>query len=190
MDSIQNLLAAVGSHLCGQTRCFWADAAPLPLCQRCLGLYAGLGLAFVWGWTTGLRRRGLPPPGVFLWQVGLLLIALSGGLHWIDPGPVWRVACGLWTGWTAAIWLIGGASQLGLQGKTSPLPWRSRDRLGALVAGPLLALMASLLATLPALGYWPALTPALLGIALLAVWIVRTILAVAQFAFAQRTPGA
>jgi hypothetical protein len=109
-------------YLCSQSRCFSIDQTPLPVCQRCLGLYTGFALTVVWLALSGIWRRGLAPNGVLALHVGVLLVALAGGLHWIDPGPRWRLACGLWTGHVAAFWILGGIREK-LTG-----PWGRGDR--------------------------------------------------------------
>ena len=53
-------LTAIFGHLCGQGRPFVIDGAPLPVCQRCLGLYAGAAMTAAWLLASGVWRRGLP----------------------------------------------------------------------------------------------------------------------------------
>ncbi|MFB3890694.1 MAG: DUF2085 domain-containing protein [Phycisphaerae bacterium] len=137
-----DLIADIFSHLCGQGRCFVVDGRALPVCQRCLGLYAGAALTMAWliaswiwrsglaqgglarrgRWRSGLRRSGAEPRGLELrWPLSASVLAVNilclaaamlGGLHIIDIGPRWRMLCGLWTGHVAVLWLIGASAYL------------------------------------------------------------------------------
>jgi len=119
---IEDALTAIFSHVCGQGRAFGLGGQALPVCERCLGLYTGAALTAAWLVATGLRRRGLPHLEGAMVQSAALLAAMAGGLHWADAGPAWRLACGLWTGHVAILWLVGGANHLlGLAGRASPL---------------------------------------------------------------------
>jgi len=107
-----NLLTEIFSHLCGQGRCFVIDGAALPVCQRCLGLYVGALVTLACLAASGAWRRGLPSRSIFAVNVAALLAAILGGLHVLDFGPLWRLACGMWTGQVATLWLIGGSVHL------------------------------------------------------------------------------
>lgn len=98
------------SLICGRWRCFIIEGAALPLCQRCLGIYAGAAITAGWLMAVGMRRRGLPPMGIILVNAAALLAAMLGGLHVIDSGPAWRLACGLWTGHVVMLWLFCAAT--------------------------------------------------------------------------------
>ena len=68
---------------------------------------------------------------VFLVHAAMLLTALAGGVHLIDPGPAWRFLCGLWAGHVMVMWLAGAATHL--RGLTSidrktPPPWHLNDK--------------------------------------------------------------
>lgn len=148
-----DVLTTIFGHLCGQGRCFAIDGAPLPVCQRCTGLYIGTLLTGMWLLASGVRRRGVPPASL-AWACGAVLIgALFGGIHIADFGPRWRLLCGLWTGQVALVWLFTGATQLAVWhrgGSVDLLIWTSREKLGAwiaLAAMPLIALA------------WPVLLP-------------------------------
>jgi uncharacterized membrane protein len=158
MDAVTDLF----SQLCGQGRCFIVDGAALPVCQRCFGLYAGAALTTGWlllarTWRCGLPNRG---PG---WVEGIaLLAAMLGGLHVLDMGPAWRLACGLWTGHVVVLWLTGAAAQLAQASQPDlPIlrPWRGWHDLQLLAAPPLLAAAACLFTTRMAVGWhvWAAL---------------------------------
>jgi len=157
MESLTELF----QHVCSQGRCFLVGEAPLPVCQRCLGLYAGFALTIVWLALSGIGRRGLAPSGVLALHVGVLLAAMAGGLHWIDPGPRWRLACGLWTGHVAAVWLVGGTIEQirlrrrpGRDGPGSAGAWTRSCAIQAVVALPLLSAVALGFPTLARLGWW------------------------------------
>jgi hypothetical protein len=147
-------------YLCSQSRCFTLEQSPLPVCQRCLGLYAGFALTVAWLAASGVWRRGLAPNRVLALHVGVLLVAMAGGLHWIDLGPQWRLACGLGTGHVAALWIIGGLTEKGARafswnGTTrSPSAWPRWATTQALLAFPLLVGLAIWFPWLQRLGWW------------------------------------
>ena len=103
------MLTEFFSHVCGQGRAFILDGEALPVCQRCLGLYAGAALTGLWLVASGAWRRALPERSVAYAHIAMLLAAIAGGVHWVDAGPAWRLVCGLWTGHVAMLWLVGGA---------------------------------------------------------------------------------
>jgi uncharacterized membrane protein len=139
-DAIMEGIDQFYAHLCSQSRCFAIDGQALPVCQRCLGLYVGAAVTLLWLAASGLWRRGLPSNRVLAAHVALLLVALAGGLHWIDPGPRWRLTCGLWTGHVTVLWLVGGAVLLrgaAPRPHAAPTPdaqtaWRLRETASAL----------------------------------------------------------
>jgi hypothetical protein len=154
-------LTAAFAHVCGQARCFVIDGAPLPVCQRCAGLYIGAFATGVWLLLGRAWRRGLPAYGVVCAQALALLVALAGGLHVLDSGPTWRLACGLWTGHVALLWLACGGNQLRAAargGPAEPLAWNRRQNIAAALAVAVLPALAVLLAALPARGWliWTA----------------------------------
>jgi len=161
LDKMESL-AELFQHVCSQGRCFSIGEAPLPVCQRCLGLYAGFAVTVVWLTLSGIGRRGLAPNGILALHVGVLLAAMAGGLHWIDPGPRWRLTCGLWTGHVAAMWLLGGTvEQLRLRslrperdGPASAGAWPRSCAIQAVVALPLLSAAALAFPALAGLGWW------------------------------------
>ncbi len=149
-----DLLADFYSLVCGQSRCFSIDGQAMPICQRCLGLHVGAGLTFAWLMSTGLRRRGLPPWGVLALHVGLLLAAMAGGLHWIDPGAQWRLFCGLITGHVVMVWILAASAELRQRAvaQADPLAWTRSARFQALLAPVLLAALAAAFPTAAILG--------------------------------------
>jgi hypothetical protein len=174
------------SYICGQSRSFVADGVLLPLDQRCLGLYVGALLTALWLLGSGIWRRGLPTRGVFGVNVALLFAAMLGGLHVIDPGPLWRFAFGLWTGHVATLWLSGAAVQfwhLSRPGAAAELRWRTTQIAQALAFPAGLAGLAAALPLLLPLGwrFWTA--AAGLGVAVLAGTILAAVLVMAHFAW-------
>ncbi len=161
-------LTEIFAHVCGQGRCFVADGAPLPVCQRCFGLYLGVAVTGVWLAVSGVWRRGLPSWSVFVVNVVMLLVAMVAGLRVIDGAAAWRVMCGAWTGHVAALWLVGAAVHLRRLRKAAPqLPWRRRDKVQALAAAPVLAALALAAPTQSLWHIWSAAVAA--GAVLLAV---------------------
>ncbi len=148
--------------VCSQSRCFAIDHVSLPVCQRCLGLYAGVLCAFVWLLLTGVWRRGLAPNGVLALHVATLLVAMAGGLHWLDLGPRWRMACGLWTGHVVTLWLVGGCAEQMWRSRegirrclwSRTLTWARREILQAVFALPVLCALAAGFYRLEWLGWW------------------------------------
>ena len=146
-------LTDIFSYICGQDRCFVIDQTTLPVCQRCMGLYMGACLTGIWLLLSRGWRRGLPCLEVFLVNVGMLLTAMLGGLHIIDPGPRWRLMCGLWTGHVIVLWLIGAAWHLYIllnHGVQKRLTWTTNDKAQAFVCAALLTVVA-LIFVLPSL---------------------------------------
>lgn len=159
----------LGAYVCGQQRCFVVDGVPLPVCQRCLGLYAGAALT--WGGLLlgGAWRRTLPPRPVVALQAVALIAALLGGLHVIDGGPAWRLLCGLWTGHVVVVWLVGGAGQLSAAGGSHPLPgWSRRASIISAAAPAVLVGLAWSFAAWGRGGWYLWSGIALLGVLLLA----------------------
>lgn len=97
-------LYAAGSLICHQQpeRSFYVDGAQLPVCGRCLGVYAGaafgLALSFVPATVPHLAPRTLL-------IVGLVPTIVTLGLEWTgiaDPGNIVRGAAGVPIGLAAA----------------------------------------------------------------------------------------
>ncbi len=134
------------SYICGQDRPFFVDGLPLPLDQRCLGLYLGALLTGFWLFATGIWRRALPPPIILRVDAVLLFAAMLGGLHVIDPGPLSRFAFGLWTGHVAILWLAGARTEFrrmtAPDGAGQPV-WRNSDIAQSLIFPLVLAVFAA-----------------------------------------------
>jgi len=178
-------LTDLGARVCGQQHCFIVDGVPLPVCQRCLGLYAGAALT--WGSLLLVGAWGcpLPPRPIVALQAAALIAALLGGLHVIDDGPTWRLLCGLWTGHVVVVWLVGGARQLSTTGKAPPPPaWSRQSWLAFAVALPALAPLAWAInawgqagwhvwTIIIVLGVFGLALGAALGLAVIARWFTR-----------------
>ncbi|MBM4017967.1 MAG: DUF2085 domain-containing protein [Planctomycetes bacterium] len=178
-------LTSIFSHVCGQGRPFVLDGAPLPVCQRCLGLYGGAALTAAWLLASGLWRRALPDRSVALAQIAMLLAAMAGGLSLADLGPAWRLLCGLWTGHVALAWLWGGANHLLALSRPGPFvdpPWPRGLRAGALAAGPALAAVALMFARYASTGWLLASVAAAAGAAFLALALIRAAVAAGWWA--------
>lgn len=179
-------LTEMFSHICGQSRSFHIDGVPLPVDQRCLGLYVGAFLTALWLTGTGVWRRGLPGRGIVILHVALLVLAILGGRHVIDPGALWRFMLGLWTGHVVLLWLAGAAAELSHVsspgGNVEPV-WTARHTAQG-VAFPIL--LAALAWALPAglhLGwaFWSA--AAILGVIALAVGLGLAAVALGRVGF-------
>ncbi|MCX5675677.1 MAG: DUF2085 domain-containing protein [Planctomycetota bacterium] len=178
-------LTSIFLHVCGQGRTFVLDGEALPVCQRCLGLYAGAALTGLWILASGLWRRALPERSAAYANIVMLLAAMAGGVHWLDAGPTWRLVCGLWTGHVAMLWLVGGAGHfLRLAGRKpfEDPPWPRGLLIQALAAGPVLAIVAFAFTRLVLTGWLVAAALVVAGAAFLALALVRTIVAVARLA--------
>ena len=171
--TLQEIFALV----CGQGRCFVVAGEALPVCERCLGLYLGAAVTAICLVAAGTWRRGLPSRGVFLANLAVLVLALLGGVHALDPGQTWRVACGAWTGYVATLWLAGAANQLRDRhnAPTEALAWRGADKLAAVLALALGTAAALAIRPLLELGWAFWATVAAVGCAALwacAAWAV------------------
>jgi len=91
------MLDALFHFLCHQNaaRSFVIGGHLLPFCQRCTGLYIGMGIACVTLFSTGAYKKGLPPKTILYTNILCLLIMPVFGYHLLDPGPSWRLWSGL-----------------------------------------------------------------------------------------------
>jgi hypothetical protein len=107
------------SLVCSQdaSRSYTIAGVVLPFCQRCTGLYLGLGIGMVTQWISGSFRRGLPSGAIFYVAVLCLMIMPVFGLHWLDPGPAWRLWSGLIYGNAIAHLLMPAVFTLGSQAR-------------------------------------------------------------------------
>jgi uncharacterized membrane protein len=142
----------VFSWVCGQAadRTWSPGGVPLPFCQRCTGLYAGVPLALLAQALVRLRSTY-----ALRWIYGLCLIQMIPfGYHWIEGGPILRTLSGA----VFAFGLVGFLAAPFLAAWRKPA---APPRLGALLllgaAGPAVVVAAArggaaARATLTALG--------------------------------------
>ena len=102
------VLYAAGSLVCHQRpeRSFHVDAAQLPVCARCLGVYAGAAFGSLVAHVPALVP-GLRPRTVLV--MGLVPTIITLAVEWagvIDPGNVVRGAAGVPVGLAAALVLV------------------------------------------------------------------------------------
>lgn len=99
-------LYAVGSLICHQRpeRSFHLGAAQLPVCARCLGLYAG-GAGGLLAWTIVGSRRRSPWPA----RQATFALALTGA-----PTAITVVTASLGIGDPSNLWRAGLAAPLGI----------------------------------------------------------------------------
>ncbi|HVN17672.1 MAG TPA: DUF2085 domain-containing protein [Dongiaceae bacterium] len=121
-----NLLEQLFSHICGQQHCWVLGGVRLPLCQRCIGLYAGAFLALI------IVRIFRPRPRAFLyWAHGFFLLAMIPfGFHLVAHGGLTRT-------FTGALFAFGLVYYLTLNPLTAWRAWS--DDSPARTAGYLLA---------------------------------------------------
>ena len=107
-----SLISYIFSFLCSQdpSRSFEVAGHLLPFCQRCTGLYLGLGISFIYLLATRHYRKGLPPRSILYVNIASLLMMPIFGFHLLDPGPAWRFWSGLIYGNAIAFLLLPAAS--------------------------------------------------------------------------------
>jgi len=153
MDFFYNIF----HYICGQGHCFVIDSQALPVCQRCLGLYAGAALTGIWLLSRRRWHLGLPCLVVCLVHIVLLLTAMLSGVHIIDFGPIWRLICGLWTGHVVLMWLTGAVAQFNLLLGCRPealTPWRMRDKTEAIICVVMVTAIALVFHEITWLGWY------------------------------------
>ena len=126
-----DIATEIYSHLCGQQSCLVIEGQTLPVCQRCLGLYAGAAITGAYLVLSGVWRRGLPCLSITLAHITIILLAMLGGIHVLDFGPPWSLLCGVWTGHVVMTWLTAGSRHLLLLCKSASrpsLPWLAREK--------------------------------------------------------------
>jgi len=144
-------------YLCGQGRCFEIDGRLLPVCQRCLGLYAAAAFTGFYLLITRCWRRGLPPACLVLLHGAMLLTALIAGLHIMDLGPTFRLLCGAWTGHIVVIWLTGATVHFYLPAQNQPLKpfaWTRSHIIEALFCAAAVSAFAPAFSHLRFLGWY------------------------------------
>lgn len=116
-----NLVSDIFSFLCCQdgTRSFLIAAQQLPFCQRCTGVYVGMGISILYLLLSGRYRKGLPPKPVVYVNIASLLIMPIFGFHILDPGPGWRLWSGLIFGNAIAFLFLPAAWTIHNKGRAS-----------------------------------------------------------------------
>jgi uncharacterized membrane protein len=101
--AVDRAFAALCHHL--PERTLAPGGAPMCVCSRCAGVYAGVMLAALW--PTGL----LPPPRTLrrALEIGLSVMALDIVTQDLALHPPWhlvRLATGLWVGGALTAWML------------------------------------------------------------------------------------
>jgi uncharacterized membrane protein len=114
-----NVLSYIFSFLCNQdaSRSFVITGHLLPVCQRCTGVYMGMGISFIYLLLSRHYRKGLPPRSIAYVNVACLLAMPIFGFHLLDPGPAWRLWSGLIYGNALVSLLLPATSIIYHQGK-------------------------------------------------------------------------
>ena len=114
-----SILGYLFSSLCSQDplRSFAIDGHLLPFCQRCTGVYLGLGISCLFLLTSRLYKKGLPSLSVIYVNIACLLVMPVFGFHLLDPGPAWRFWSGLIYGNAVASLLLPAAFIIYNQGR-------------------------------------------------------------------------
>lgn len=114
-----NTISYIFSFLCNQdaSRSFEIGGQLLPFCQRCTGVYVGMGISFVYLLLSGHYKKGLPPSSILYANIASLLIMPVFGFHFLDPGPAWRFWSGLIFGNAIAFLILPAASIIWHEGK-------------------------------------------------------------------------
>ena len=114
-----NVISDIFSFLCSQdvSRSFTIAGRLLPFCQRCTGLYLGLGISFLYLLISRHYKKGLPPAGIIYVNIASLVIMPIFGFHFLDPGGLWRFWSGLIYGNAIASLLLPATSIICNEGK-------------------------------------------------------------------------
>jgi len=114
-----SVIAYLFSFLCSQdaSRCFAIAGHLLPVCQRCAGLYLGMGVTFVYLLLNRDYGKDLSPRSIVYVNVACLLAMPIFGFHLLDPGPAWRLWSGLVYGNAIVFLLVPAASIISNEGR-------------------------------------------------------------------------
>lgn len=114
-----NVISYIFSFLCNQdvSRSFVIGGQVLPFCQRCAGVYIGMGVSFVYLLLSRHYRKGIPPQCIIYTNIASLLMMPIFGFHLLDPGPAWRLWSGLIFGNAIVFLLVPATSILWNAGK-------------------------------------------------------------------------
>jgi len=116
-----NFISYIFSFLCNQdvSRSFVIADHILPFCQRCTGLYVGMGISFIYLLLSGHYKKGLPPSNILYANIASLLVMPLFGFHFLDPGPAWRFWTGLIFGNAIVFLILPAAAIVWKEGKVS-----------------------------------------------------------------------
>ena len=125
-----NTLSTLFSFLCHQNaaRSFEIEGLLLPLCQRCTGVYVGMGISFIWLLANRYYKKSLLPRSIIYVNIVSVAIMPIFGFHLLDPGPGWRLWSGLIFGNAVAFLILPGSSLICNEGKVA----KSYTRLSTL----------------------------------------------------------
>lgn len=107
-----SIIDYIFSFLCSQdlSRSYAIAGRLLPFCQRCTGLYLGLGITFLYLLLSRHYKKGLPSASIVYVNIASLLMMPIFGFHFLDPGPAWRLWSGLIYGNAVASLLLPATS--------------------------------------------------------------------------------
>jgi len=91
------VISYIFSFLCSQDalRSFAMAGRFLPVCQRCTGLYIGMGISCIYLLVSGDYRKGVPARSIVYVNIASLLAMPVFGFGVLDPGAGWRLWSGL-----------------------------------------------------------------------------------------------
>ena len=114
-----NTINYIFSFLCGQdaSRSFAIAGQLLGFCQRCTGVYVGMGISFLYLLLSRQYRKGLPPLSILYVNIASLLIMPVFGFHIFDPGAAWRFWSGLIFGNAVVFLLLPAVSTILNEGR-------------------------------------------------------------------------
>ncbi|HDT13364.1 MAG TPA: DUF2085 domain-containing protein, partial [Candidatus Aminicenantes bacterium] len=106
------VIYAAFAPLCHQIpdRCFTLGGHPLPVCGRCLGIYAGFAAGLsLYPWIRGFSRVALPDVRLFLLLTLPMAVDAVAGLAGLWTSPIWlRAATGLAWGAVLPFYFVTG----------------------------------------------------------------------------------
>lgn len=119
-----NFMTGIFSFLCSQdaSRSFLVADRLLPMCQRCTGLYMGMGLSFIYLLLNPQYRKDFPPRSIVYVNIACLLAMPVFGYHFLDPGPAWRLWSGLVYGNAIVLLLVPAASIICIRDRRASEP--------------------------------------------------------------------
>jgi len=120
-----NVLEQAFSLFCHQNplRSFVIDGQVLPFCERCAGVYLGVGISAICLLLSRRYGRTMPARGI-IWLSALSMALMPVfGFHLLDPGSAWRFWSGLLFGNGLALLMVPAARLL-ISGRPPGMPDR------------------------------------------------------------------